>query len=117
MQGCRARPRRSSGSFREAIFRPGESWAEDEEVEGGQSRGEEEVAHELWLDGETGGVRKAERAVSAAGAEEGFAAGEAAGVEDALDEAEDADGGGREEKRGEKVGFEILGDLEGRLEF
>jgi hypothetical protein len=66
----------------------------------------------LWLDGETGGVRKAERAVSAAGAEEGFAAGEAAGVEDALDEAEDADGGGREEKRGEKVGFEILGDLE-----
>ena len=97
-QGRRARPRRSSGSFREAIFRPDESWTEDEEVEGGQSRGEEEVAHELGFDGEAGGVRKAKGAVGTAGAEEGFAAGEAAGIEDALDETEDADSGGGEEK-------------------
>ena len=52
----------------------------------------------MGLNGETGGVRKAEGVVGTAGAEEGFAAGEAAGIEDALDETEDADSGGGEEK-------------------
>lgn len=71
----------------------------------------------MGFDGEAGGVRKAKGAVGTAGAKEGFAAGKAAGVEDALDETEDADGGGGEEKRGEEMGFEILGGLEGRLGF
>ncbi len=41
----------------------------------------------------------------------GFRAGEAANVEDALDEAENTDGRGREEERSKEVGFEVLGDL------
>ncbi len=40
--------------------------AKGDKVESGEGRGEEEVAHKLRLDGEAGGVRKTEGAVSAA---------------------------------------------------
>lgn len=56
-----------------------------------ESRGEEEVTHELRLDGEAGRVRKAKRAVGAAGTHESsFARETDKGVEDALNEAKNA---------------------------
>ena len=55
---------------------------------------------------------EAEGIRGAAGAEESGLSGEAAGVEDALDETEGADEGGADEKGGEEVGFEGFGRAE-----
>lgn len=43
--------------------------AEGDKIEGGESRGEEEIAHELRFDGEARGVREAKRMIGAAGTE------------------------------------------------
>lgn len=88
----------------------------DEEIKGGQGRGKEEITHKLWLNSKTGGVREAERAVGAAGAEEGFGAGQAASVEDALDEAENANDSGRDEEGEKEAGFGVFGGFEERQE-
>ena len=73
------------------------------EVEREEDGGEEEVAHELGLDGEAVGVRKAEGLVGAAGTKQGGFAGEAGEVEEALEPAE-----GGDEEAGTEVYFDYL---------
>lgn len=85
---------------------------EDEEIKGGQGWGEEKVSHELRLDGEARRVRETERAIGAASAEEGFGAGKAASIKDALNETEDTNDGGGDEEGEEEAGFEVFGGLE-----
>jgi len=82
---------------------------EAEEIEGEESGGEEEIAHELWLDGETVGVGEAERTVGAAGAKQGGFAGEATGVEQRLNKAKEAYDGGAGKEGPEKPNFEPRG--------
>lgn len=68
----------------------------------------------MGLDGETGGMREAERAIGAASAEEGFGAREAASIKDALNETEDTNDSGGDEEGEEEAGFEVFGGLEER---
>lgn len=75
---------------------------EGEEVNGEEGGGEEEIAHELGLDGKPGRMRKAEGPKGATGTEQGTATGEADEVEDGLEPAKGADEGGGNEERFEE---------------
>lgn len=68
----------------------------------------------MRLDGEARGVRETERAIGAASAEEGFGAGKAASIKDALNETEDTNDSGGDEEGEEEAGFEVFGGLEER---
>ncbi len=70
----------------------------DEEVECRQGWGEEEVAHELWFDGKTGGVWKAEGLRNATETKKAGFATDTGEVEKALDPAEEADEHTKEKK-------------------
>ncbi len=70
----------------------------DEEVECRQGWGEEEVAHELGLDGKTGGVRKAEGLRNTTETKKAGFATDTGEVEKALDPAEEADECTKEKK-------------------
>ncbi len=75
---------------------------ECEKIEGEEGRGEEKVAHELGLDGETGGVGETESTIGAAGAEEGGLTGDIENVKKTLNPTEETDDRSRDKKRENK---------------
>lgn len=80
----------------------------NEKKECEQGRSEKEVAHELRLDGETGGVRKAEGVICAPRAEESGGARQAGNIEEALQPAKSADENSRENDGFQEVGGEFF---------
>ena len=73
------------------------------EVEHGEGGSEEEVAHELWLDGEARRMWESEGTIGAARTEEGILTGETNEIKDALDETEHTNERSRDNKRDENI--------------